>query len=74
MRIRNPILARNGFDTPPPCWKSKYNNDITQVWRHVTNLTSSNLENVLKISILHDLSKISSDKAEALWIIEDQIF
>ena len=74
MRIRNPILARNGFYTPPPCCKSKYNNDITQVWRHVTNLTSSNLENVLKISILHDLSKISSDKAEALWIIEDQIF
>ena len=37
-------------------------------------MTSSNLENVLKRSILHDLSKTSSEKSDTLWIIEVQIF
>ena len=49
-------------------WKGIYPwrccQNITHVWRHLTNITSSNLENVLKRYILHDLSKTSSEKSD----------
>ena len=60
-------------------WKGIYPwrccQNITHVWRHLTNITSSNLENVLKRYILHDYPKHHlKNQIPTLWIIEVQIF